>query len=473
MNSLQRISLRWVALGVGLLWWGAAALRHHWLQSNGFDLGIYDQVAWQIGQGLEARSSLLGLHHMGNHGAWVFYLIGLPYHWLPSVQWLFASQAFALAFTALPITALWRQRGLPDRLSLTAALLWWLQPQVFNTNLFDFHPETWAMPALAGAIWGSRARRPLLWLTCLIFLLGCRDGLSLVVMGLGLSEFAQKRWRWGATALVLGFGWLLWLSQSLYPTLNGNGAGPAALKRFNHLGTSVPEILLNGVTQPWSLIHSLPWAELPTFLLLLAAPTLLFWRKRSVPILLASLPLLAVNLLSADPAQRNLVHHYNLPMAVIFATAAIDGLSSTDLRHWPWRRLIVTAACWALLAKPGYFLSIYTSRLDQIADVQIATQLVQPEDRLLTSSHYAPHFSERKSIELLRRSSQINAGVQNWDAILLNPSDPGWSSRSSLQRDALKQARQEKWICKKWQSGINLCLKRQNHAKNVSQPGLR
>ena len=69
--------------------WGLAALRHTLLQSNGFDLGIYDQVAWQMSQGLEPRSTLLDLHHMGNHGAWMFYAIA-PLYWLaPSVHWLF------------------------------------------------------------------------------------------------------------------------------------------------------------------------------------------------------------------------------------------------------------------------------------------------------------------------------------------------------------------------------------------------
>lgn len=83
------------ALLVGLFW-SLAALRHTLLQSNGFDLGIYDQVAWQMSQGLEPRSTLFGLHHMGNYGAWVFYTIGSLCRLVPTVHWLFFTQALGL-----------------------------------------------------------------------------------------------------------------------------------------------------------------------------------------------------------------------------------------------------------------------------------------------------------------------------------------------------------------------------------------
>ena len=31
---------------------------------------------------------------------------------------------------------------------------------VFNAALFDFHPETWVMPAFALALWAEREGRP-------------------------------------------------------------------------------------------------------------------------------------------------------------------------------------------------------------------------------------------------------------------------------------------------------------------------
>ncbi len=191
------------ALLVGLFWC-LAALKHALLQSTGFDLGIYDQVAWQMSQGLEPRSTLLGLHHMGNHGAWMFYAIAPLYRLVPSVHWLFFTQALGLILTAWPLWHLGVQAGLRPRERWLVCGLWWLQPVVFNVNLFDFHPETWAMPLLALAIWTNRAERRWLWLLSLFLLMGCRDGLTLIVIGLSMEQALRRRWRWAMEALVLG-----------------------------------------------------------------------------------------------------------------------------------------------------------------------------------------------------------------------------------------------------------------------------
>ena len=45
--------LLWIlAIALGLIGWSISALRHHWLQSNAYDLGLFDQWVWLISQGL-------------------------------------------------------------------------------------------------------------------------------------------------------------------------------------------------------------------------------------------------------------------------------------------------------------------------------------------------------------------------------------------------------------------------------------
>ncbi len=188
------------------LFWALAALRHALLQSNGFDLGIFDQVAWMMSQGLQPYSTLTGLHHMGDHGAWMFYAIA-PLYWLtPSVHWLFLTQALGLILTAWPLWHLGAQAGLKPRERWLICGLWWLQPVVFNVNLFDFHPETWAMPLLALAIWANRAERRWLWIACLFLAMGCKAALGLIVIGMALEQGLRRRWRYAVAALLTGGG---------------------------------------------------------------------------------------------------------------------------------------------------------------------------------------------------------------------------------------------------------------------------
>ena len=448
-----------VSLYIGTILWIASALRHYLLHSTGFDLGIYDQVAWQISRGFQASSTLLGLHHLGNHGAWAFYLIGLPYKIWPNIQWLLASQAMALSLTALPLAAIARQSGLKQTLSWLVCILWWLQPQVFNTNLFDFHPEVWSMPALAGAILFSRQNKPLPWFACLIWLLGCRDGLTLIVIGLGFSELINRRWRWGLTAIGLGFSWLIFLSEYLYPWINGNSSGPAALANFSSLGDSVPSILIGFVQQPWMLLKIVPWAETPFYLLLLTVPTVLFWRRNSLPILASALPLLMVNVLSSNTAQRDLNYHYNLSFAVIAVVASIDGLRSSGCQRWPFRRLIWTAICWATLAKPWFFTGHYLNRISQLENVTEAIRLIHPENHVLTSNYLAPQLTHRKVIHTIDIGPQTKIlNLDYFDVVLLNPEDSKVKRTEKQQQIRLVSlAKKLHWQCKKWNSGLELC----------------
>ena len=94
-----------LSAGLGLLLWGTAAARHCLLQSNAYDLGLFDQWAWLIGSGAAPISSMEQVHVLADHGAWMLYLAGGAYRILPSVQWLLGSQALALSCTCLLYTS--------------------------------------------------------------------------------------------------------------------------------------------------------------------------------------------------------------------------------------------------------------------------------------------------------------------------------------------------------------------------------
>ena len=436
-----------LAIGLGLIGWGCSALRHGLLQSNAYDLGLFDQWVWLISQGLPPMSSMEQVHVLADHGAWLLYGAGVLYRMVPSVQWLLGGQALALSLTAIPLWALAQQAGLRPRGCWLACGLWWLQPVVFNTLLFDVHPETWVMPAFGFALWAERDNRPRLWLLLLMLMLGARDGLVLVIAGMALDLALRRRWRWSAAALGLAAGWLLLLSRWLYPLLR-NGDGPKAAGRmFGHL-----------LGSPLNVIQQLDWSGGLTYLLLLALPCGLLWRRRSLPVLLISLPLVLVNLLSASPSYRTLVHHYSLPLAVLGVLAAIDGgLQGAAGRRGPAWALIWASACWLALAKPWFFTGPYLQRLAQLDQARSAITRIQPDDAVLTTSFLVPQLSQRSTIAFPKRSSNHSLDSGPWTALLLNPEDPGWGSKRSVQRNLLNQARDRNWSCQRWSSGLTLC----------------
>ena len=436
-----------LAVGLGLIGWGCSALRHGLLQSNAYDLGLFDQWVWLISQGLPPISSMEHVHMLADHGAWLLYVTGGLYRILPSVQWLLGGQALALSLTAIPIWWLAQQAGLRPRGCWLACGLWWLQPVVFNTLLFDVHPETWVMPAFGFALWAERDNRPRLWLLLLLLLLGARDGLVLVIGGMALDLALRRRWRWSAATLGLATGWLLLLSRWLYPLLR-NGEGPKAASRmFGHL-----------LGAPLNVLQQLDWGGGLTYLLLLALPCGLLWRRRSLPVLLIGLPLVLVNLLSASPSYRTLIHHYSLPLAVLAVLGAIDGaLQDAAGRRGPAWALAWASACWLALAKPWFFTGPYLQRLAQLDQARSAITRIQPDDAVLTTSFLVPQLSQRRTIAFPKRSSNHSLESGPWTALLLNPEDPGWGSKRSVQRDLLNQARDRNWSCQHWSSGLTLC----------------
>ena len=444
---------------LGLLGWGCSALRHDLLQSNAYDLGLFDQWVWLIGRGFEPVSSMEHVHVLADHGAWMLYAAGAAYGLLPGVHWLLASQAIALSFTAIPIWWLGQQAGLTPKHCWLACALWWLQPVVFNTTLFDFHPETWVMPAFALALWAERAEKPRLWFALLLLMLGARDGLILVIAGMALDLGWRQRWRWCAAAGGLSIGWLLILSQGLYPWLK-DGRGPKAAERmFGHLDDGV-----------FSILSSLDWGDIAFYLLILSLPLGWLWRRSSLSTLLIGSPLLLVNLLSASPSYRTLVHHYSLPLALIAVVAAIRGqLQSPTHRGLPTWGLIWATACWLALAKPWFFTGPYLERQSDLGDVRDAISLIQPNDSVLTTSYLVPQLSHRRAIAFPKRSFENSLSDTSWSVLLLNPKDPGWGSSPRVQQALLNQAQANGWSCQSWPSHLSLCQKGETQT-NPSQP---
>ena len=318
---------------------------------------------------------------------------------------------------------------------------------VFNAALFDFHPETWVMPAFALALWAERSDRPRLWFGLLLLMLGSRDGLVLIIAGTAIDLAWRRRWRWSLSAAGLSLGWLLMLSRWLYPLLR-NGEGPKAASRmFSHL---------NG--DPLSVLSGLDWGGGAEYLLLLCLPCIAIWRRGALSSLLIGLPLVLVNLLSSSASYRTLVHHYSLPLAVVAVVACIDGLQQQvpPRRRFPWS-LCWATACWLALAKPWFFTGPYLARLPQLPEVQSALAAIKPTDGVLTTSYLVPQLSQRTSIGFPKSGTTITVEASPWTVLLLNPQDPGWGSSRKRQQTLLTEARNSSWTCQTWPSGLELC----------------
>ena len=90
-----------------LLFVGVGSL--HLLSAGVSDLGYFDQAVYLISRGKPPFIPTLGFPILADHGAYMLYPVALLYVIYPSVLWLFATQAVALAGSAWFVSH-WRDR---------------------------------------------------------------------------------------------------------------------------------------------------------------------------------------------------------------------------------------------------------------------------------------------------------------------------------------------------------------------------
>jgi uncharacterized membrane protein len=428
-------------------------------------MGIYDQVAYLISQGKTPISSFLDIHHLGNHAAWAMYPVGLLYWIYPSVYWLLLIQAISLALGVYPTWSLARHAGLNQRLSIAVVFVYLLYPLIFNINLFDFHPEVMAIPALLGAILAAKLDKTIWFCLAIIWALGCKDALALTVVAMGFwLFFFEKKRKYGAIALFLGVSWFIIVIQGIIPYYK-SGDGPGGVGRYGYLGNSVYEIILNLFLKPHLVLGRVFSIKTLEYFLLLFSPVILWLSPQRLAPLIVGLPILTKNILSNIDAQRDLIHQYSLPIVPFLILAVIYCLA--DQKWCLGRRIITTSnslswlkkyhfkpeklleyliIIWSIigflsLAKLGYFGSRYLDQLDTWKANREAIQLVTPGVNVLTTANLAPHLSHRSVIKF------TNAGnppqdLTEFNDILLNIRHPGWQSDSEFAQSLVEQLNQ-------------------------------
>ncbi|MBD6617579.1 DUF2079 domain-containing protein [Komarekiella sp. 'clone 1'] len=445
MKNLKLGTVGWMIGISALVLFASSSLRHELFQSTAWDLGIFDQAVYLISQGQTPISSFLGFHILGDHAAWIFYPLALLYKISPSVYWLFAVQAAALALGALPTWYLARQAGLKESQVLAITTTYLLYPLVFNINLFDFHPEVMVLPALLGAVLAAREKH--IWWFCfsIILVLGCKAVLSLTVAAMGVwLLFFEKRRLYGVIALIVGLAWFAIATKGIIPFYGTEAASITRhLGRYGYLGSSFSEITKNLLFNPIIILEKLFSLDNLGYLVLLLAPIIWGISLQGMTPLISAIPCLAINLFADYQPQKELLHQYSLPILPFLLLSVISSLAAG--RGWlQHKRAIIL---WSLvaflsLAKFTYFGERYLESLDTWQATREAISQVQPIGSVLTTDEIAPHLSHRPLIKLIQSNSP-SVNLKAFNYILLNIRHHGLSSNQEFDINLLNQLKNQ------------------------------
>lgn len=392
----------------------ASWLRHMALQSNALDLGMMDQVLWNIAHGNGFYTSYKGFSFLGEHFSPLLALL-VPIYWLAdgnAVAALVVAQSALVALTAGALYLVARHELRSAALATALAISFLLAPLLHEANLFDMHPDALAPPFMILAFYFLRRGRDRPFALALGLALLAKEDVALFAGALGIYAFVGLgRRRLGAGITLFSLLWLALVVQLIIPHFRGPGTSYGLWWRYNYLGQTPWQIVATAITQPALVagrVFSLSRAKaLATLLVPLAGLPLLGSSS-----LLLAVPSLAVNMLSQYEPQATLHMHYAFLVYPPLYLAAIVGLrrwlsgrpgEARQRQQLFWAGFLVVAA---LLS--SYYLSpLGRWRKSELLTVDSRARVAQtflsriPAGvKLSAQSNLAAHLSERNLIRL-------------------------------------------------------------------------
>lgn len=448
MNTSWKIPLPQglVILFSAILYFTMSSIKFSYFKATAFDLGIFDQAVYLISKGIEPVSSFLGFHILGDHASFILYPISLLYLIYPDVHWLLGLQAISLALGAVPVYLLAIENGSKLLPSTILMLIYLLNSSVFALLMFDFHPDSLAVPTFIWAVLfakrGAKNKDSKLYfwlfLLAILIILSSKEVLALSVISMGIwLIFFEKNRAYGASAVILGLAWFLISTQIVIPFYHGDINRHFA-RFYGHLGGSGSEILGNFFLNPNLLLNFLKsnLKDILIYITQLLSPFILILSFKEISPLVGAIPILLMTILSQDPIQRDFQYYYVFP-ALPFIIVAV---ASTKLEFLKWStiRYILSMAIAVYLMQNGSRLQEFTSSSiweykETLYSTNRAIEIIHASDynnlkSILTAHQIAPHLTHRKIIQVIRKDFPLNE-LRKYDYIFLNRNYPDIANR--------------------------------------------
>jgi uncharacterized membrane protein len=274
------------------------------------------------------------------------------------------------------------------------ALLFLANPSLHGINLRDIHPQAFAITLIVAAALAFDAGRYAWCALALALTLACREDAAVAVVGFGIW-LAAARGHWCLGAAVAAASVLLLAVDLKYLMPYFRGEPYPHLDRFEYLGSSLGEILINMVIRPWRWIGIALTGGKLVYLLVMLLP-LAFLPLLAPRVLAAALPGLALNLLSVDPALTNFRSQYQAFVLPFLMLAAIEGYAR--IRAWPRAPAVVALGLLAsvlLTARTANDLMVTRWRLDEGQQAAHALMERIPGDAAVTPTSACPSIWRR------------------------------------------------------------------------------
>jgi uncharacterized membrane protein len=322
-----------------------SVLRHEAFATGRFDLGNMVQAVWSTAHGDVLQVTDLHGEQMSRLAAHVDPILVLfaPLWWLwPSPNMLLVVQAVAVALGAVPLYELARKHLGSARAGLGFGLAYLLYPATGWLTLNEFHPVALATPLLLFAFRYLDEDRLLPFAVCSLGAALCKEEIPLVIAGFGIwYALARRRWVAGAVIAAVGAAWAGIAIGVVIPHYNA-GAESDFYGRYSEVGGSAGGIVKTAFTHPLRIVDAAFSNRDFHYLLQLLTP-LAAVSLFAPLVLLAAVPELALNLLSATAPQTSIHFHYTAGLIPPLMIGAVFGAKRLVRYRVPVALIVVVA----------------------------------------------------------------------------------------------------------------------------------
>jgi len=278
-----------------------------------------------------------------------------------------------------------------------------LCPYGFLVNRGDFHPDVLTIPFMIIAIFEATQERRWRYYFCLLIALFAKNAQALFGLGLGLYAIARGRYLRGLISIVIStFWWFL-------ATHLSSAGGDHVAMRLGYLGDTKLEMLATLLVRPWIVFSVASPENIFLYTLGLSLPFLALLRKPALACLLGAAPVYLVNVISDSGIQRELNHHYSIPILAFLIAGCLDSMPLISVKARLIQKnvfnatLVLSLVAFLGYSRLMYFRSRYLPRLPEAVAFQSVVSGIGPQESVLASSNYVVHLAGRERISQIEK----------------------------------------------------------------------
>jgi uncharacterized membrane protein len=205
---------------------GVTIVHHRNLMSSSFDIGLEDNLMWNLLHGRFFRATPFSGPegtHFGHHATFFSYVIAPVYAAAPRPETLLVVQSLLMGGAAVPLF-LYARRRLAPWVAVLVACLYLVYPPLHGANLYEFHYLPLGVFFLWLVLYAVDTRRRGLAIVAAVLTLSMREDVSAMLAVLGLFLLLTgSAVRAGAALAVAGGGYFLLMKLAVMPHFESGG----------------------------------------------------------------------------------------------------------------------------------------------------------------------------------------------------------------------------------------------------------